>query len=151
LRSLASNAFRVSIGLRRKSLPSTSSKSNAQRTAFASAPLRRIKSNTASPLSSQTIASPSIKHDPTASLPTAIAIKGKRDEKSFPARVISRTPAESFRARIRKPSCLISCNHPGPEGGGLGGGGQARFDYSQPWAGTLTQRHGHLIGISAER
>src|SRR6516225_9245856 len=36
-------------------------------------------------------------------------MKGKRDEKSFPARVITRTPAASFRARMRKPSCLISC------------------------------------------
>jgi hypothetical protein len=48
----------------------------------------------------------------TGSLPSAIAIKGKRDEKSFPARVISRTPAASFRARMRKPSCLISCPSP---------------------------------------
>jgi hypothetical protein len=39
--------------------------------------------------SSQTIASPSIKHERTGSLPTAIAIKGKREEKSFPALVMA--------------------------------------------------------------
>jgi hypothetical protein len=39
--------------------------------------------------------------------------KGKaRDEKSFPARVISRTPALSRFATMRKPSCLISCPSP---------------------------------------
>ena len=51
---------------------------------------------------------PSIKHERTGSLPTALAIKGKRDEKSFPAREISRTPTLSRRARMRNPSCLIS-------------------------------------------
>ena len=35
------------------------------------------------------------------------------------ARVISRTPALSRRARMRKPSYLISCSQPGPEGGAL--------------------------------
>jgi hypothetical protein len=55
--SLASNSFRFSIGSRRKSRPSNSSKSNAQCTALASAPWRRIKSNTASPFSLQTMAS----------------------------------------------------------------------------------------------
>ena len=56
---------------------------------------------------------------------TAMAIKGKRLEKSFPARVISRTPALSRRrARMRKPSCLISCSQPGPEGGALAGEGR---------------------------
>src|SRR5437868_3002786 len=79
---------------------------------------------TASPFSSQTIASPSIKHERTDSLLTTIAIKGKRDEKSFPFRVISRTPAPSFRARMRKPSCLISCSQPGPEGGAFAGEGK---------------------------
>jgi hypothetical protein len=44
------------------------------------------------------------------SLPTAIAINGKRDEKSFPARVISRTPALSRRARMRKPNRVY--HHP---------------------------------------
>jgi hypothetical protein len=46
-------------------------------------------------------ASPSIRRERTGSLLTAIAIKGKRDEKSFPARVISRTPALSRHARMR--------------------------------------------------
>jgi hypothetical protein len=115
---------RSSIGRRRRSWPSSSSKSNAQSTALADAPWRRIRSKMATPFSSQTIASPSIRHDRTGSLPTAVAIKGKRDEKSFPARVISRTPALSRRARMRKPSCLISCSHPGPEGGTLAGEGK---------------------------
>jgi len=43
------------------------------------------------------MASPSIRHDRTGNLLAAIAIKGKRDEKSFPARVTSRTPAASLR------------------------------------------------------
>src|SRR5205085_8561116 len=80
---LESKPLRSSIGSRRKSRPSSSSKSNAQRTALASAPRRRIRSKTASPFSSQTMASPSIRQERTGSLPTAIAIKGKRDEKSF--------------------------------------------------------------------
>jgi hypothetical protein len=50
-------------------------------------------------------------------LANAIVIKGKRAEKSFPACVISRTLVASRRARIRKPSCLISCSHSGPDGG----------------------------------
>jgi len=41
-----------------------------------------------------------------------------------PARVISRTPATSRRAIMRKPSCLISCSQPGPEGGALAGDGK---------------------------
>jgi len=94
------------------------------RTALASAPWRRINSKTASPFSSQTIASPSIKHDRTGSLPTAIPIKGKRCKNSFPARVISRTPAALRRARMWKPSCLISCSQPGPEGDALAGDGR---------------------------
>src|SRR5262249_47975493 len=49
----------------------------------------------------QIIDGEAIGHERTGSLLTAIAIKGKREEKSFPARVISRTPAESRRARIR--------------------------------------------------
>jgi hypothetical protein len=67
---------------------------------------------------------PSMRQERNGSLPTAIAIKGKRPEKSFPARVISRTPVASFRARIRKPSCLISWIQPGPEGGTLAGAGR---------------------------
>lgn len=92
------------------------SKSNAQSTALPIVPWRRINSNTASPFSSQTI-----RQDQTGSLPMAIAMKGNRPEKSFPARVISRTPALSRRAKIRNPSCFISCGHPGPEGGSLAG------------------------------
>ena len=88
------------------------------------APWRRIRSKTASPFSSHTIASPSIRHERTGSLLAAIAIKGKREEKSFPARVISRTPALSRRASMRKPSCLISWSQPGPEGEALAGEGR---------------------------
>jgi hypothetical protein len=87
-------------------------------------PCPRIRSKTASPFSSQTMASPSIRHERAGNLPTAIAINGKRAEKLFPARVISRTPAASRRASRRKPSCLISCSQPGPEGGALAGEGR---------------------------
>src|ERR1700751_988884 len=65
LEQLGEHALRFSIGWRRKSLPSSSSRSNAQSTAEANAPWRRIKSKTASPSPSQTIASPSIKPDRT--------------------------------------------------------------------------------------
>jgi hypothetical protein len=34
------------------------------------------------------------------------------------------SPALSRRARMRKPSCLISCSQPGPEGGALAGEGR---------------------------
>jgi hypothetical protein len=55
---------------------------------------------------------------------TAIAMSGKWSVKSFPFGVISRTPAPSRRARMRKPSCLISWIQPGPEGGALAGDGR---------------------------
>jgi len=105
--NFASNAFRFSIASRRKSWPSSSSRSNAQSTALASAPWRRIKSKTASPLSSQTIASPSINQERTRSLPTGAAINGNRCENSLPGRLISLTPALSRRSRMRKPWCLF--------------------------------------------
>src|SRR6516165_3323453 len=54
----------------------------------------------------------------------AATMIGKRLVKSLPLRVISRTPAVSRRARMRKPSCLISCSQPGPEGGALAGDGK---------------------------
>jgi hypothetical protein len=54
----------------------------------------------------------------------AVAMNGKRAEKSLPARVISLTPAPSRRAMIRKSSCLISCSQPGPLGGTLAGEGR---------------------------
>src|SRR6516225_4958498 len=63
-------------------------------------------------------------HDRTGSDLSAMAMNGKRSVKSFPARVISRTPALSRRAMIRKPSCLISWSQPGPLGGDLAGDGR---------------------------
>ena len=51
--------------------------------------------------------------DRTGSDLSAIAMNGKRSVKSFPARVISRTPAASLRARMRE-----------PEGGALAGEGR---------------------------
>ena len=89
--------------------------------------------------------------DRTGSDLSAIAMNGKRSVKSFPARVISRTPAASLRARMRKPSCLISWSQPKPEGGALAGEGRQRLDAPQAGAGTLTQRHGRLIGMKGER
>ena len=67
-----------------------------------------VNSNTARPLSSQAMASPSIKQERPGSAATAAAASGTRLVKSFPLRVISRTPAPSRRAMIRNPSCLIS-------------------------------------------
>src|SRR6516164_459333 len=118
------------------------------RTALASAPWRRIKSNTVRPFASQTIASPSIRHDRTGSLPTAMAMNGKRDEKSFPARVIRRTPVASLRAKMRKPSCLISWIQPGPLGGALAGDGSHGSTIPRP--GRVRSRNDidHLIGAA---
>ena len=85
---------------------------------------RRINSNTASPLSSQTIASPSIRQERAGSIATAATTSGNRAVKSWPPRVKSRTPAASRGARMRKPSCLISCSQSGPAGGALAGDGK---------------------------
>jgi hypothetical protein len=49
-----------------------------------------------------------------------IALEIRSDQKarlSLP--MMSRTPRASFRARMRNPSCLISCIQPGPAGGSL--------------------------------
>ena len=100
-RSLASRCLRCSIGTRRKSSPSISSRSKAHRMALAWLRERRISSNTARPLSSQAMASPSIKQERPGSAATAAAASGNRLVKSFPLRVISRTPAASRRARKR--------------------------------------------------
>jgi hypothetical protein len=66
-------------------------------------------------------------------LPTAVAIKGKRLVKSLPWRVISRTSALSRRARIRKPSCLISCRQSGPDGGRSAGNGRQGLMWPRRW------------------
>ena len=76
-----------------------------------------------------------------------LAIKGKRDEKSFPARVISLTPALSRRDRMRNPSCLISCSHPDPEGGAFAGDGKHGSIIPSPWR----VRSRNDIGIQYER
>ena len=55
-----------------------------------------------------TMASPSITHDRTGRLSTAATIFGYRAVKSEPFRVASRMRSLSRRARMRKPSCLIS-------------------------------------------
>src|SRR5262249_14156035 len=58
---------------------------------------------------------------------TAEAMSGKRAVKSLPLRVMSRTPVEFRRARMRKPSCLISWSQPGSEGGAFAGDGTRAF------------------------
>ena len=57
--TLASVRLRCSIGVRRRSSPSSSNRSKAHSTAWAPWRARRISSNTASPSSSVTMASPS--------------------------------------------------------------------------------------------
>src|SRR5262249_35071210 len=54
----------------------------------------------------------------------ASAISGKRPDQSCPLRVISRTPAGSRRAIMRKPSSLTSWIQPGPDGGRSAGEGR---------------------------
>src|SRR6516162_6233742 len=150
--SFANRSFRSSIGRRRKSLPSSSSRSNAQCTAEALLPCPRIRSKTASPFSSQTIASPSIMHDRTGSDLSAIAMAGKWSVKSLPLRVMSRTPVRSRRARIRKPSCLISCSQPGPEGGAFAEVGKHGSTIpSRGAARSLRSDILYLVGIAAQR
>ena len=75
----------------------------------------------------------------------------KRDEKSFPARLISRTPALSRRARMRKPSCLISWSQPGPEGGALAGEGRHGSTLPRPARVCSRNDMRGLIGTRAER
>ena len=105
------------------------------------ASLWRMRSNTARPSPLVTIASPSIRNDCAGRAVTAATMTGKRLVKSFPWRVISRTPALSRRAMMRKPSCLISCSQPGPEGGAFAGDGRHGSIIPTPGRGTLTQRH----------
>ena len=100
--------LRVSIGMRRKSSPSSSSRSKAQRTAASLGRCPRMRSNTARPLWSVTIASPSIRQERAGSAATAATICGKRFEKLLPFLVNSRTPPSARRAMMRNPSCLIS-------------------------------------------
>jgi len=65
-----------------------------------------------------------IRNDFAGRASTAATMIGKRLVKSLPLRVISRTPALSRRAMMRKPSCLISCSQPGPGGGAFAGDGR---------------------------
>ena len=87
-------------------------------------PMRANKLEHGEPFSSQTMASPSITHERAGSAPTARAMNGNLLLKSCPFRVISRTPALSRLARMRKPSCLISCIQSVPAGGLLAGLGR---------------------------
>src|SRR5262249_57986926 len=50
---------------------------------------------------------PSIKHDRAGRAAAAEATSGKRSAKSLPWRVMSRTPAPSRRARMRKPGPFL--------------------------------------------
>ena len=72
-----------------------------------------------------------------ASLSMPVRMSGNRAVKSWPCWVNSRTPATSLRARIRKPSCLISCNQFGPDGP-FRGRWQARLDKVARAAATYT-------------
>src|SRR6516164_7745272 len=73
----------------------------------------------------------------------AIAMNGNREEKSLPERVISRTPAPSRRAMMRKPSCLISCSQPEPLGGALAADG--RHGSIKPSSGVGNTQHRCLL------
>ena len=70
--------LRISSGSRRKSSPSSSSRSKAQRTAVALDRCPRMRSKTASPFWSVTIASPSMRQERAGSTATAAAASGKR-------------------------------------------------------------------------
>ena len=80
----ASRRLRSSIGCRRKSSPSSSIRSKAQCTVVGSALWPRIRSNTARPLSSHTMASPLIRQERAGKAAIAIATKEKRRVRSLP-------------------------------------------------------------------
>src|SRR6266699_1399578 len=75
-----------------------------------------MRSNEATPLSSQATASPSIMQERERRRESASTISGKRWVRSLPGRLYSLTCASVLRAIMRKPSCLISCTHWLPEG-----------------------------------
>ena len=89
--------------------------------------------------------------DRTGSDLSAIAMNGKRSVKSFPARVISRTPAASLRARMRKPSCLISVEPAKAGRRSLGRRGQAKARCSPSRGGYAHATTWRLIGMKGER
>ena len=70
---------------------------------------KRLRSNTASPFRSVTIASPSMRHERAGRAATAAAASGKRPAKSWPFRVRSRTPAAGNRRPVRTPNDDPSC------------------------------------------
>ncbi|MBV9530541.1 MAG: hypothetical protein JO283_05630 [Bradyrhizobium sp.] len=74
--SMVSPALRISIGDRRKSSPSSSSRSKAQSTAERVVGQEWSRAKTASPLSSLTMASPSIRRERTGSAATAATMSG---------------------------------------------------------------------------
>ena len=78
-----------------------------RRVAPALVPWPRMRSNTASPSSSQTMASPSMTQERMGSTSIASATSGNRSVRSWPLRVTSRILRPRRCARIRKPSCLI--------------------------------------------
>jgi hypothetical protein len=75
-----------------------------------------MRSNEATPLSSQAAASPSMMHERERRRANVSTISEKRRVRSLPGRLYSRTRGPSFLAITRKPSCLISCNHWPPDG-----------------------------------
>src|SRR6516165_8747116 len=111
-----------------------------------------MRSNTVSPRSFVTMASPSIRKDCADSAVTAATASGNREVKSLPWRLMKRTPARSRRAIIRKPSCLISWSQPGPEGGAFAEVGKHGSTIpSRGAARSLRSDILYLVGIAAQR
>jgi hypothetical protein len=95
--TLAKVASRVSNGSRRRSSPSSSNRSKAKRKTCRPEGLRRSRANTATPLSSQETASPSIRHERALSQFTASTISGYRGDQSLPFQVNKWMPTGSGR------------------------------------------------------
>jgi hypothetical protein len=71
-------------------------------------------------------------------------MNGKRQVRSLPGRLYSRTRLPSFRAITRKPSCLISCSHSSPEGGC--GAGEGRHGAMKP--ASRARERNDMLGVS---
>jgi hypothetical protein len=114
-------SLRSSIGKRRKSCPSSSSKSKAQSTAAWSRRKERSSSKTASPSSSLTMTSPSIRHERAGSR------NRRRNERESCTEIVAVTAVEphvgGVAPRHDAEAVVLDLARPGPLRGALAGNG----------------------------
>src|SRR6516165_2007863 len=149
--SLASLALRYSIGERRKSWPSSSIRSKAHNTALSPCRALRMSSKTARPLSSVQIASPSMRNERPGSACSAATASGKAG-REIVAVACEQSNTGTVTPRHDTEAVMLEFVQPARAGRrGLSRRRQTRLDDPQTGAGTLTQRHGGLIGTAEER